>query len=114
MACKSNDPNCKTSNANKGKAKRKTIQSTEFSVTAPDAKEVFVAGDFNDWNPSEHAMRKFKGGKYVKKLKLKPGRYQYQFIVDGQWWTDPANPNRETNTFGSENSVIEISDSVIS
>ncbi|RJX34275.1 MAG: glycoside hydrolase family 13 [Desulfurivibrio sp.] len=112
MAGKSNNPAVKSSSS-KDKAKRKTIQSTEFCVTAPEAKEVFVAGDFNDWNPSEHAMRKFKDGKYIKKLKLKPGRYEYQFIVDGQWWTDPANPNRQSNSYGSENSVIEIGDSVI-
>ncbi len=58
-------------------------------------------------------MRKFKDGKYVKMLKLKPGRYEYQFIVDGQWRTDPANPNRQSNSFGSENSVIEIGDNVV-
>ncbi|MCK9294857.1 MAG: isoamylase early set domain-containing protein [Desulfobulbaceae bacterium] len=106
----------KTTNATsktKSSAKKKTIQSTEFSLTAPEAKQVFIAGDFNDWNASEHAMRKFKDGKYSKMLKLKPGRYEYQFIVDGQWWTDPANPNRQPNSFGSENSVIEIGDNVV-
>lgn len=113
MALKTKNSTSKTSDTKMAKAKRKTIQSTEFSLTAPDANEVFVAGDFNDWNPSEHAMRKFKDGKHIKKLKLKPGRYEYQFVVDGQWWTDPANPNKQTNSFGSENSVIEISDSVI-
>lgn len=112
MASKTTHSTSKTTDA-KAKAKRKTIQSTEFSLSAPEAKEVFVAGDFNNWNASEHAMRKFKDGKYIKKLKLKPGRYEYQFVVDGQWWTDPANPNRQPNSFGSENSVIEINDNVI-
>jgi 1,4-alpha-glucan branching enzyme len=111
MAAKTTNATSKTTGA-KAKAKRKTIQSTEFSLTAPDAKEVFVAGDFNNWNASEHAMRKFKDGKYTKMLKLKPGRYEYQFIVDGQWRTDPANPNRQSNSFGSENSVIEIDDNM--
>jgi len=112
MAAKTTNATSKTTGA-KAKAQRKTIQSTEFSLTAPDAKEVFIAGDFNNWNASEHAMRKFKDGKYVKMLKLKPGRYEYQFIVDGQWRTDPANPNRQSNSFGSENSVIEIGDTVV-
>lgn len=112
MASKTTHSTSKSTDA-KAKAKRKTIQSTEFSLSAPEAKEVFVAGDFNNWNASEHAMRKFKDGKYIKKLKLKPGRYEYQFVVDGQWRTDPANPNRQPNSFGSENSVIEINDNVI-
>ena len=112
MACKTGDPTCKTSGAKK-QAKRKTIQSTEFSLMAPEAKKVFVAGDFNDWNPSELAMRKFKGGRYAKKLKLKPGRYEYLFIVDGEWWSDPANPERLVNPYGTENSVIEIDDDVV-
>lgn len=107
MTCKTDGSTSKTSGA-KTRAKKKTIRSTEFSLTAPEAKEVFVAGDFNDWNPSELAMRKFKAGKYVKKMKLKPGRYEYLFVVDGNWRTDPANTNRHPNVFGTENSVIEI------
>ncbi|MFH1217189.1 MAG: glycogen-binding domain-containing protein [Pseudomonadota bacterium] len=115
MACKSKT--CKTTTTNKSaatvKAPRKSVQTTEFSLEAPDASTVFLAGNFNEWNPTEHAMRKFKGGKFVKKLKLNPGKYEYQFIVDGQWWTDPVNPNREINSFGSENSIIEVGEEVV-
>lgn len=92
---------------------RKTIQSTEFTLMAPDANEVFLAGDFNEWNPTKDAMRKYKNGKCVKKVKLQPGSYEYQFVVDGEWWTDPDNPNRRTNDFGTENSVIEVGEDVI-
>lgn len=97
----------------KESAKRKKINSTEFSIIAPDAQEVYLAGDFNEWNTSEYLMRKFKNGKCVKKLQLKPGRYEYQFVVDGHWIIDPENPNRQANSFGSENSVIEIGEEVI-
>ena len=31
------------------KRTRKTIPSTEFSVHAPNANEIFLAGDFNNW-----------------------------------------------------------------
>ncbi|MFZ5765559.1 MAG: glycogen-binding domain-containing protein [Thermodesulfobacteriota bacterium] len=117
MACKSKtcQPGTGTSvNAKAGKTARKTVQSTEFTLVAPEASEVYLTGSFNEWKPTEHAMRKFKGGKFVKKLKLNPGTYEYQFIVDGQWWTDPANPKRQATAFGSENSVIEVGESVIS
>jgi 1,4-alpha-glucan branching enzyme len=92
------------------KAKRKTIPSTEFSLHAPNVNEVYLAGDFNDWQyeAKEYRLRKFKGDIWKKMLKLKPGRYEYQFIVDGQWWCDPGNDTRITNPYCTENSVIEV------
>jgi 1,4-alpha-glucan branching enzyme len=86
-----------------------SLPTTEFKLHAPDAKEVFLAGDFNDWNPAEYRLRRYKDGIYKKKLQLKPGRYQYLFRVDGEWRTDPEHPERISNPFGSENSVITIS-----
>lgn len=86
-----------------------SIPATEFKLHAPDAKEVFLAGDFNDWNPSEYRLRRYKNGIYKKKLQLKPGQYQYLFRVDGEWRTDPEHNDRTSNPFGSENSVITIS-----
>ena len=93
------------------KAKRKTIPSTEFSLYAPNVNEVYLAGDFNDWQPEAKGfhLRKYKGDIWRKKLKLKPGRYEYRFVVDGQWWCDPENDNRVTNPYCTENCVIEVS-----
>jgi 1,4-alpha-glucan branching enzyme len=92
------------------KTKKKTIPSTEFSLYAPDVNEVYLAGDFNAWQPDsqDHRLRKFKGDIWKKMLKLKPGRYEYQFVVDGQWWCDPENANRVTNSYCTENCVIEV------
>ena len=82
--------------------------SHEFTLMAPEASEAYLVGDFNNWENGSHKMRKFKSGLHKKSLKLKPGRYEYRFVVDGNWWTDPANENRCPNAFGEENSVIEI------
>ncbi|MDX1775573.1 MAG: glycogen-binding domain-containing protein [Desulfobulbales bacterium] len=92
------------------KRKRKTIPSTEFSLYAPNVNEVYLAGDFNDWksDAKEYRLRKYKGDIWRKMLKLKPGRYEYQFVVDGQWWCDPKNDQRITNPYCTENSVIEV------
>ena len=106
---------CKTSTAKKKcntSKKKKTIQSTEFSLHAPEAKKVFLAGDFNDWNPEQYSMRKFKTGMCTKKLKLAPGRYEYKFVVDGEWCTDPANDNCQVTDMG-ENSILEVGEDVI-
>lgn len=87
---------------------RKLTPSTEFVLMVPDADEVYLVGDFNDWDGTDYRMRKFKDGSCKKKVKLSPGRYEYRFMVDGNWWTDPQNPNRQVNPFGTENSVITI------
>ena len=82
---------------------------TEFSLFAPEAKEVLLTGDFCNWDGESCRMRRFKDGSWRKSLKLKPGRYEYRFVVDGHWWTDPDNPQRQQNPFGQDNSVLEIS-----
>ncbi len=90
------------------KAKKPTKPSTTFSLYAPDAHEVYVIGDFNNWRTDDLKAKKFKDGTWRKSVKLKAGIYHYLFIVDGEWWTDPVNQNRLQNPFGTENSVIEI------
>jgi len=37
--------------------KREDVEGTYFAVWAPDAKQVFVMGDFNGWNKSMHPLR---------------------------------------------------------
>jgi len=89
-------------------AKKTSTPSTTFSLFAPEAHEVYLIGDFNDWRPDELKARRLKDGTWRKAVTLKPGTYQYLFLVDGQWWADPDNPARARNPFGTENSVIEI------
>lgn len=92
------------------RTKKASIPSTEFILYAPNVNEVYLAGDFNNWQPDakNYRLRKFKGDIWKKVLKLKPGRYEYQFVVDGQWWCDPENDQRATNPYCTENSVIEV------
>lgn len=48
-------------------------------------------GDFNEWNVNTHPMKKNKRGVWEKAVMLPPGRYEYKFLVDGQWRNDPKN-----------------------
>ena len=41
-------------------------------------------------------------------LKLEPGRYPYQFVVDGKWMLDPANPDSMDNNAGGFNSILQV------
>lgn len=93
--------------------KKKTgVPSTIFSLYAPGAREVFVLGDFNGWQRDALKARKFKDGTWRKSVPLRAGTYQYLFLVDGEWWSDPANPRRVQNPYGTENSLIEIHEAV--
>jgi retinol-binding protein 3 len=58
----------------------------------PDAREVRVAGSFNYWSIRSTPMIR-KGDAWVGQVDLEPGRHAYKFVVDGQWITDPANPD---------------------
>lgn len=79
-----------------------------FSLYAPGAKEVILVGDFNGWNNRLHPMKKDKKGSWNKVVMLLPGRYEYKFIVDGEWWHDPRNDQTCYNAHGTLNSVIKV------
>jgi len=78
-----------------------------FSLESPEAKEVYIAGDFNDWSENSDPMKK-NDGVWEIIMELSPGEYQYKFLVDGVWTNDPDNPKRVPDPYGGENSVLTI------
>jgi chromosome partitioning protein len=86
------------------------LLATPFILQAPEAKSVYVTGTFNDWSLDESCRMQRENGCWKVDLPLKPGVYKYQFIVDGRWQEDPANPLQEKNAFGDINSLVEVRD----
>jgi len=76
-----------------------------FEFLAQEAQEVYLAGGFNDWDTSSNPMKKDKKGVWKTALSLKPGKYEYRFLVDGNWKNDPSCCDCVPNEFGSENCV---------
>ena len=76
-----------------------------FEFVAPDAQKVVLAGDFNNWDRKTSPMKKDKKGVWKATVSLKPGRYEYRFLVDGNWVNDPACCDCVPNEFGSQNCV---------
>ena len=74
------------------------------------AARVNVVGDFNNWSPKTDAMVDDNGdGEWTLFYNLAPGVYQYKFVVDGkQWITDPRNPEKVSDGFEGENSVLRV------
>ncbi len=80
-----------------------------FVTLYPRAKNVQIAGDFNNWQPANTPMQKVgQSGVWQAQLKLPQGRYRYRLVVDGQWQQDPYNDKTEMNPFGEFNSVVEV------
>ena len=75
----------------------------------PTARDVKIAGDFSNWQPVDNIMVQQKGNKIWKgTVHLKPGRYQYKFLVDGQWKMDPYNHEVTTTDMGVSNSLLVV------
>jgi 1,4-alpha-glucan branching enzyme len=83
-------------------------KTTEFKLYAPQAKRVSIAGSFNNWDTKALTARKDSRGNWLVKANLKPGRHEYKFVVDGSWINDPKCTSHVTNSFGSQNCVVEI------
>lgn len=102
-----NKPVAKKSATKKPVAKKPATKSVTFTVHADKGKAVYVAGEFNKWNPTAKKMT-FKAGVYSATLKLAAGTYQYKFVIDGTWCADPENTNSLPNDQGTFNSVITV------
>ena len=88
-------------------AKKPATKAVTFTVHAEKGKAVYLAGQFNDWDPTAKKMA-FKDGVYTATIKLAPGKYEYKFVIDGAWCTDPENVDSTQNDQGSWNSVITV------
>jgi len=88
---------------------RATQEGVMFTVHAPGASNVSLAGDFNNWSPDATPMvQQDRGDCFRALLPLAPGRYLYRYVIDGQWRKDDHNDYVEANPFGELNSVVEV------
>jgi 1,4-alpha-glucan branching enzyme len=72
------------------------------------ARNVCVAGTFNHWQPEAKTLHPAGGGLWLKDTALSPGKYEYCFVVDGEWIPDPLAKETVANPFGGRNSVITV------
>jgi 1,4-alpha-glucan branching enzyme len=86
-----------------------------FACHPNTAEAVFLAGTFNGWDPNATPMVLGDGGQWTVSLPLAPGRYEYKFVVDGEWCCEPdctapssECPNCIMNDFGTMNRVLEV------
>jgi len=102
----------------KAPRKKKAARSPKTSTTskpavrleleAPQANDVYLVGTFNDWHPAATPMLRLDNGHWAKDIALPPGRYEYLFVVDGQWKPDPKAAEMAPNPFGGTNCVLTV------
>jgi 1,4-alpha-glucan branching enzyme len=74
------------------------------------AGQVFLAGDFNNWDIENLPMKKHKSGEFTISLDLEKGReYQFKYFVEGGTWLNDAEADKYVpNEFQGENSVVVV------
>jgi len=104
-------PKAKVLNQNggeRGHPKPQRIE-VEFVLDRCGAQQVSICGDFNGWKPDGlRLIGDSESGLWEKRLPLAPGRYEYKFVVDGEWVHDPDAAENVCNAFGSLNSVVNV------
>ncbi len=83
-------------------------EGVRFRLRAPDASEVYLTGDFNHWNPGGIPLEPLsdEAGVWEVVLPLQAGNYEYRYIIDGRWVTDPEHAETTINKMGLENSLL--------
>lgn len=77
---------------------------TRLSIRAPEATQVELAGDWNDWKPVP--TRRAANGVWYADVTLAPGEYRYAFRVDGGAWRVPEGAVNSDDGFGGKSAYV--------
>lgn len=98
----------------KQQMKSKSLVKVTFRLekaAAPEAANVSLVGDFNDWNVYATPMKRLKDGAFKVDVTLEPGRsYEYRYLIDEMRWENDWDADRYVrSTFGNcDNSVVDL------
>ena len=84
------------------------VEGTYFAVWAPNAKQVSMIGDFNDWSRSAHPLVHSLHSGWRITLELERGHaYQYRYLLEDREWCNDSNADGYApNPFGGDNSIV--------
>jgi hypothetical protein len=88
---------------------KKMVKPVNFYYDSPDARKVCIVGDFNDWKPDSHPMKRQTGGFWNAKISLPHGHHRYHFLVDGSVALDPRANGEVLNDKKERVSLIAVS-----
>lgn len=87
-------------------------QIISLRINQPDSGQLYIVGDFNEWNQPGVALSRKSRNNYVAQLSLEPGVYEYKILlVEGseRTWVDFSDDTYTVpDGFGDENGLIFI------
>lgn len=74
------------------------------------AETAALCGDFNDWAPDAHLMKRLKDGSFSTTVSILSGRsYHFRYLLDGKRWENDWEADAYVpNEYGNYNSVVEV------
>ena len=81
------------------------------SQAAPEADQVHLVGEFNDWDTEATPMTRLKNGEFKVTLNLEVGReYSFRYLIDHCVWENDwdADDYVDAGVAGAENSVVVV------
>ncbi len=81
----------------------------QFKYHAPPKTKIYVAGTFNNWNPTAIKLGYHGKGIYSAMVLLPLGKYEFKYIVNGEWCTGPDCSAQVSNGFGTNNNCLIVS-----
>jgi 1,4-alpha-glucan branching enzyme len=88
---------------------KKIAKPVNFTCLAPEARQVSLMGDFNDWNPDAHPMKRQIDGAWTIQVPLSHGHHHYLFLIDGKTSLDPRAQGIARNEKGEKVSLMSVS-----
>jgi 1,4-alpha-glucan branching enzyme len=92
-----------------GYSAKKMVKPVPFVCSANGAQAVFIVGDFNDWDPTTHPLKRQHDGAWRIELPLCHGHHHYLFVIDGTPALDPCAQGVARNERGEKVSLIAVS-----
>jgi 1,4-alpha-glucan branching enzyme len=88
---------------------KKMTKPINFVCVAPGAKQVYLTGDFNDWQPMASPMQRQPDGAWLLQVLLHHGHHRYHFLVDGKIVLDPRAQGTARRANGQKVSLMAVS-----
>jgi 1,4-alpha-glucan branching enzyme len=88
---------------------KETLRAVNFICHAPQAQSVSLVGDFNQWNPTTHPMKKMPDRAWMVTVELKHGHHRYAFLVDDRLTLDPRAQGITRNDKNERVSLVPVS-----
>lgn len=82
--------------------------SVRFIYKGPEDRNVYLVGDFNNWDPFMHKLKEVRPGYYQVRLRLLPGNHFYYFVSNGLKILDPLNSKQGLDYEGDEVSFFSL------